>query len=89
MCFCVSAFTGYIDIQARHFFFFFFESRRSPNTDDVMLWLNGGPGGSSTQGLFMELGPCNLKAPTNETEYNPYGWNENLNMLYVHIIYTI
>ena len=51
-----SAYTGYIDVQARHLFFYFFESRNDPSTDDVLLWTNGGPGGSSAMGLFMELG---------------------------------
>ena len=51
-----SAYTGYIDVEARHLFFYFFESRRDPDTDDVIFWTNGGPGASSTMGLFMELG---------------------------------
>lgn len=50
------AYTGYIDIEARHLFFYFFESRRDPDKDDVMFWTNGGPGGSSAIGLFTELG---------------------------------
>jgi carboxypeptidase C (cathepsin A) len=37
-----SAYTGYIDNQARHLFFYFFESRNNPSTDDVVLWINGG-----------------------------------------------
>lgn len=37
-------------------FFYFFESRDDPDKDDVLLWTNGGPGGSSAFGLFMELG---------------------------------
>ena len=51
-----SAYTGYIDIEARHIFFYFFESRGDPDRDDVMFWTTGGPGGSSSLGLFMELG---------------------------------
>jgi carboxypeptidase C (cathepsin A) len=35
-------YTGYVDVEAKHFFFWFFESRRDPDQDDVMLWLNGG-----------------------------------------------
>ena len=50
------AYTGYIDVEARHLFFYFFESRRDPDTDDVIFWTNGGPGASLTMGLFMELG---------------------------------
>ena len=37
-----SAYTGYIDNQARHLFFYFFESRNDPATDDIILWINGG-----------------------------------------------
>ena len=76
------AFTGYIDIEARHLFFYFFESRNDPDADPVVFWTNGGPGGSSAVGLFMELGPCRISGP-NETVYNPYGWNEYVNMLFV------
>lgn len=53
-----SAFTGYIDIEARHLFFYFFESRSNPDKDDVIFWTNGGPGCSSSLGLLMELGAC-------------------------------
>ena len=51
-----SSYTGYIDIGSKHLFFYFFESRDDPSNDDVLLWTNGGPGGSSAMGLFMELG---------------------------------
>jgi Serine carboxypeptidase len=37
-----SAYTGYIDIEARHLFFYFFESRNDPDKDDVIFWTNGG-----------------------------------------------
>ncbi|KAG6873261.1 hypothetical protein C0995_001035 [Termitomyces sp. Mi166 len=38
----VNSYTGYIDIEARHFFFYFFESRNDPDKDDVIFWTNGG-----------------------------------------------
>ncbi|THH00821.1 hypothetical protein EW026_g1775 [Hermanssonia centrifuga] len=78
----VRAFTGYIDIEARHLFFYFFESRNDPDTDDVIFWTNGGPGCSSSVGLFMELGPCRVTAQDNTT-FNPYSWNENANLFFV------
>jgi carboxypeptidase C (cathepsin A) len=31
-----------VDVGAKHLFFYFFESRRAPDTDDVLLWINGG-----------------------------------------------
>lgn len=77
-----SAYTGYIDIEARHLFFYFFESRRDPSKDDVVLWTNGGPGGSSTVGLFMELGPCRVQGPDNTT-FNPHSWNEYSNIFFI------
>lgn len=43
-------------MDARHLFFYFFESRSDPDRDDVIFWTTGGPGGSSSLGLFMELG---------------------------------
>ncbi|KAA1475365.1 alpha/beta-hydrolase [Dentipellis sp. KUC8613] len=78
----VAAYTGYIDIEAKHIFFYFFESRNDPTKDDVMFWTNGGPGGSSALGLFMELGPCTVINAT-AIEYNPYSWNSNANIFFV------
>ena len=78
-----SAYTGYIDVEARHLFFYFFESRRDPSQDDVIFWTNGGPGGSSALGLFTELGPCTLNKDGNSTTYNPYSWNEYANVFFV------
>ncbi|KAJ7729501.1 serine carboxypeptidase [Mycena maculata] len=78
----VQAYTGYIDIQARHIFFYFFESRNDPDTDDVVFWTNGGPGCSSSMGLFMELGPCRI-ADANGTSWHPESWNTNANIFFV------
>lgn len=42
----VKSYTGYLDVDygAKHMFFYFFESRNDPDTDDVLMWINGGPG---------------------------------------------
>ncbi|TFK72338.1 serine carboxypeptidase [Pluteus cervinus] len=78
----VRAYTGYIDIQARHLFFYFFESRSDPDKDDVIFWTNGGPGCSSSLGLFMELGPCRVP-DSNGTVPHPQSWNTNANVFFV------
>ncbi|KAJ7073477.1 serine carboxypeptidase [Mycena belliarum] len=78
----VKSYTGYIDIEARHIFFYFFESRNDPDTDDVIFWTNGGPGCSSSLGLFMELGPCRIP-DENGTSFHPESWNSNANIFFV------
>ncbi|KAJ7885385.1 serine carboxypeptidase [Mycena leptocephala] len=78
----VDSYAGYIDMGARHLFFYYFESRNEPTKDDVVLWLNGGPGASASIGLFMELGPCTIISD-NATEYNKYSWNNRANMLFI------
>ncbi|PPQ82160.1 hypothetical protein CVT25_015138 [Psilocybe cyanescens] len=84
----VNVYTGYLDVDAgaKHMFFYFFESRRSPETDDVMMWINGGPGCSSATGLLMELGPCNIdmqNLSSNGTVWNPYSWNSEANIFFL------
>ncbi|KAK0448417.1 serine carboxypeptidase [Desarmillaria tabescens] len=78
----VSAYTGYIDIEARHLFFYFFESRSDPDKDDVIFWTNGGPGCSSSLGLFMELGPCRV-LDSGGAKYHPESWNTNANIFFI------
>ncbi|PPQ84535.1 hypothetical protein CVT25_007605, partial [Psilocybe cyanescens] len=78
----VKSYTGYIDIEARHLFFYFFESRNDPDKDDVIFWTNGGPGCSSSLGLFMELGPCRV-SDANGTKFHPESWNSNANIFFV------
>ncbi|KAF9516920.1 hypothetical protein BS47DRAFT_1375810 [Hydnum rufescens UP504] len=83
----VKAYSGYIDADygTKHLFFYFFESRGDPDKDDVLMWINGGPGCSSSLGLFMELGPCSVLHPPsgNGTKWNPYSWNANANLFFL------
>lgn len=85
----VKSYSGYLDVGygAKHLFFYFFESRNDPANDDVLMWINGGPGCSSSLGLFMELGPCSVEDPLasglNGTKFNPHSWNSNTNLFFL------
>jgi cathepsin A (carboxypeptidase C) len=76
-------YTGWLDVGNKHFFFWYFESTSKPAEDPLVLWLTGGPGGSSMLGMLQELGPCLINDYGNQTVYNPYGWNKEANLLFV------
>ncbi|KAG8993533.1 hypothetical protein FRB94_010711 [Tulasnella sp. JGI-2019a] len=80
----VKQYSGYLDIDDdKHLFFWFFESRKAPSKAPLVLWLNGGPGCSSSTGLLFELGPCGISKSGRGTKHNPYGWNEFANMIFL------
>ncbi|KAJ3222251.1 hypothetical protein HK099_002526 [Clydaea vesicula] len=74
---------GYLDADGRHFFFWFFESRHKPESDPLILWLNGGPGCSSLTGLLMELGPCRVDEGGSSTTRNKWSWNNKANIIFL------
>ncbi|PSN61633.1 alpha/beta-hydrolase [Corynespora cassiicola Philippines] len=76
-------YTGWLDIGTKHLFFWYFESQHQPSTDPLVLWLTGGPGGSSMIGMLQELGPCLINEHGNGTIHNEYGWSKNANILFI------
>lgn len=63
---------GYIPIypedpalSGNKMFYWFFDSQANPDTDPLVIWLQGGPGCASTLGLFSENGPYYVE------EYEP------------------
>ncbi|KAF2010200.1 alpha/beta-hydrolase [Aaosphaeria arxii CBS 175.79] len=76
-------YTGWLDVGPKHLFFWFYESQSSPSEDPLVLWLTGGPGGSSMIGSLQELGPCLINEHGNGTVYNEYGWSKNANIIFV------
>ncbi|OAX40538.1 hypothetical protein K503DRAFT_601654 [Rhizopogon vinicolor AM-OR11-026] len=80
----VKQYSGYLDISDdKHLFFWFFESRSSPEDAPLLMWLNGGPGCSSSTGLLFELGPCSISDEGANTTHNPHSWNAHANMIFL------
>ncbi|KAJ8655583.1 hypothetical protein O0I10_008671 [Lichtheimia ornata] len=80
----VKQISGYLDIEDdKHYFFWFFESRNNPKEDPLILWLNGGPGCTSLEGLFTELGPCFINKEGDGTVYNEHSWNNNASIIFL------
>lgn len=65
-----------------HTFFWYFEAQKDPQNSPLVLWVNGGPGGSSMFGLFAEHGPCQVDSDL-KTSPREWSWNREFNMLYV------
>lgn len=64
-------------------FFWFFPSDNPAASDEVTIWLNGGPGCSSLDGLLQEHGPFLWQSGTYRPNLNPYSFNNLTNMIYV------
>lgn len=64
-------------------FFWFFPSENPKASDEITLWLNGGPGCSSLDGLLQENGPFLWQSGTYAPIQNPYSWTNLTNMVYV------
>lgn len=81
-------FAGYLPVDeatGSKLFYWLFESQSNPESDPLIVWLNGGPGSSSLIGLFMENGPYRLvnENGTTRIEDNPYSWNKVANYLII------
>ncbi|KAF6764643.1 carboxypeptidase C [Ephemerocybe angulata] len=80
----VKQYSGYFDVaEDKHLFFWFFESRTAPKDAPLILWLNGGPGCSSSTGLLFELGPCSIGEEGRNVTHNPHSWNSNANIIFL------
>ncbi|XP_025093582.1 probable serine carboxypeptidase CPVL [Pomacea canaliculata] len=79
------SYSGFITVNETYnsnMFFWFFPSQTDPANAPVLMWLQGGPGGSSLFGLFVEHGPFYINENTKLLPRN-VTWNEKYSLLYV------
>ncbi|XP_029831901.2 lysosomal protective protein [Ixodes scapularis] len=77
-------YSGYLRVGgSRLLHYWYVESERSPETDPVVLWMNGGPGCSSLLGLMTELGPFHMASDGLNLTMNPYSWNKVANVIFL------
>ncbi|AAW42489.1 hypothetical protein CNBC1420 [Cryptococcus deneoformans B-3501A] len=63
--------------------FFVFQPKLGEPSEDITIWLNGGPGCSSLGGWLQENGLWTWKSGTLQPALNPYSWVNLTNMLWV------
>lgn len=92
----VNATSGYLSVNDSNsnasLFYIFYSCRNLasgtyPQDVPTILWLQGGPGGSSLIGNFFEQGPWSLELNESTGSYQEvprqYSWNDYFNMLYI------
>ncbi|KAJ8523731.1 hypothetical protein ON010_g17386 [Phytophthora cinnamomi] len=76
---------GYVKLANKkddHYFYWFFEAKHNASTAPLVIWLTGGPGGSSLLALFNENGPCRIQ-PDLTTKVHPYSWTYEANVIWL------
>ncbi|KAI9874851.1 MAG: hypothetical protein M1830_009184 [Pleopsidium flavum] len=64
-------------------FFWLFAAESSTSSNNLIIWLNGGPGCSSLEGLTSENGPLSFVGNATAPVANPYSWTKLANVLYL------
>ncbi|XP_051007559.1 probable serine carboxypeptidase CPVL isoform X2 [Acomys russatus] len=81
----LKSYAGYITVNKiynSNLFFWFFPAQVQPEEAPVVLWLQGGPGGSSMFGLFVEHGPYVITSNMT-VRARDFPWTTTFSMLYV------
>ncbi|KAG4442193.1 hypothetical protein IFR05_002303 [Cadophora sp. M221] len=79
----VKSFAGYVDVSpTQHMYFWMFEARQNATQSPLTVRLDGGPGASSMNGLFSEIGPCSIDSAGKVVD-NPNSWTTMSNVLFV------
>lgn len=66
-----------------YFFYWLFETKTESLDKPIIIWLNGGPGCSSMDGLWLELGPFRLGPDGKTVNWNKHSWHNVGNLVFV------
>ena len=69
--------------ETRQDYFWLFPATGKVGHDNLVVWLNGGPGCSALSGAFTEEGPVKFDHKTHIPFRNPYSWTNLTNMIWV------
>ncbi len=78
-------YAGHIMVDSNkggHLFYWLFESKKDDADRPLIIWLNGGPGCSSMDGLWLELGPLRLN-DDQTVRVNPNSWHKIGNIVFI------
>ncbi|KAJ2230130.1 Cell death protease [Coemansia sp. RSA 485] len=64
------------------FFWLINNATNTENQDKLVIWLNGGPGCTSLDGVFMENGPYKFDGP-NRLEFRDHSLSQQFDVLYI------
>ncbi|OTA34359.1 hypothetical protein BTJ68_07115 [Hortaea werneckii EXF-2000] len=64
-------------------YFWFYPSANPQAEDEILIWLNGGPGCSSLEGILQENGPFLWQYGTFKPVKNPYTWVNLTNVVWI------
>ncbi|XP_034144526.1 probable serine carboxypeptidase CPVL [Esox lucius] len=81
----VKSYAGYLTVNKKYnsnLYFWFFPAQEQPANAPVLLWLQGGPGGTSMFGLFVEHGPY-VVFKNLTVGYREFPWTSRYSVLYI------
>ena len=75
-------YSGFMPIRESDSLFYIFQPKIGEPSDDLTVWLNGGPGCSSMQGFLQENGRFTWQPGTYQPVINEYSLVNLTNMLW-------
>ena len=81
----LTSYSGFLETTpGRHMFMWYFPAQNHDENAPLLIWLQGGPGGSSLFGLFSEMGPYSLGGNDGVTLLDrKQSWNKKYGMLFI------